>query len=290
MDILFHLGAHATDDGLLIRSILRNRGKLAEEGIGVPGPGRYRELLGEVSTRLRGAAADADTEAMLLEMIRDDDTADRIVLSNENFLCRSSVVLSSEGLYAKAEKSRWLRKCFPSHNTEFALGLRNTATMVPALLAQLPEPDRSVLLAEIPLDQLLWADVVAEIVEANPGCRILVWRHEDSPYIWSELVKEFTGHDPYISLDGTFDMIEQVMSTAGVARLKEFLEAHPDLTETRRRQAIAAFLDAHPKDQEPETAIALPGWTPDITAGLTQMYDEDVAKVAALPGVTFLAP
>ena len=38
MQIVFHLGAHCTDDGLLIRSILKNRAKLAAEGIGVPGP------------------------------------------------------------------------------------------------------------------------------------------------------------------------------------------------------------------------------------------------------------
>ena len=81
MEIIFHLGAHCTDDGLLIRSILKNRARLAEEGIGVPGPSRYRELLGEASTVLRGDPADEETEDGLLEAIRDDETADRVVLS-----------------------------------------------------------------------------------------------------------------------------------------------------------------------------------------------------------------
>ena len=102
MQILFHLGAHCTDDGLLIRSILKNRATLAEEGIGVPGPGRYREILGETSTALRGQAADADTESEIIEAIRDDETAHRIVLSNENFLCRNNVVLDEGGLDPKA--------------------------------------------------------------------------------------------------------------------------------------------------------------------------------------------
>ena len=290
MDILFHLGAHATDDGLLIRSILRNRARLAEDGIGVPGPGRYRELLGQVSTRLRGAAADADTEAMLLEVIRDDDTADRIVLSNENFLCRREMALSSEGLYAKAAKSGWLRNCFPGHRVEFALALRNPATLIPALLSGCDEADRHEILRDLPLDQLAWADVVAEILEANPGCRVIAWCHEDSPFIWAEIMREITAHDPFLELDGGFDMLEQIMSKPGLTRLSEFLAAHPDLTEARKRQAVSAFLDAHALSDAIETEIDLPGWTADTVRALTHGYDEDVSRVAALPGVTFIAP
>ena len=88
MQILFHIGAHATDQGLLIRSILRNRGDLSKEGIVVPGPSRYRELIGNVSTTLRGEPASRDTEELILEAIGDDDHAERIDLSNEHFLCR----------------------------------------------------------------------------------------------------------------------------------------------------------------------------------------------------------
>ena len=102
MQIVFHLGAHCTDGGLLIRSILRNRAALADEGVLVPGPSRYRELLGDISTTLRGDVADDETEAMVLEAICDDNTADRIVLSNENFLCRAHVALDRERLYPKA--------------------------------------------------------------------------------------------------------------------------------------------------------------------------------------------
>ena len=89
MNILFHLGAHCTDDGLLIRSILRNRAALSQEGILVPGPSRYRELLGDVSTSLRGEIASEDSEAMLVEAIRDDDSAERLWQISETLLAEA---------------------------------------------------------------------------------------------------------------------------------------------------------------------------------------------------------
>lgn len=290
MDIVFHLGAHCTDDGLLIRSILRNRAQLSECGISVPGPGRYRELLGSVSTTLRGAPASGDTEAMLIEAISDDESADRIILSNENFMCRGVVAIGADGLYPKAAKSSWLRQCFPSHDIHFALGLRNPATFVPALLGTLPDEDRANVLSALDLDQLSWADVIAEIIEANPQNALILWAHEDTPYIWSEIIREITDHDPYLQMQGAQDMVEHILSADGTQRFQAFLADHPDITEARRRKTISAFLEAHVSLKDKPPVIDLPGWTLETLADLTAAYDDEIERIKAMPGVTFLAP
>lgn len=290
MEILFHLGAHCTDDGLLIRSILRNRAQLASDGIIVPGPGRYRELLGSVSTTLRGDTATEDTEAMLIEAISDDDTAARIVLSNESFICRDKVAIGADGLYPKAEKSAWLRRCFPSHDVHFALGLRNPATFVPALLSTLSDQDRDACLDLLDLDQLSWADVIAEILEANPNATLTLWAHEDTPFIWSEIMREVTGHDTYTTLDGAHDMLAQILSTKGMTRLQTFLDNHSDITEARRRKTIAAFLEAYALPDEIEEEIDLPGWTLDTIADLTAAYYDEIERIKAMPRVIWLEP
>ena len=285
MQILFHLGAHCTDNGLLIRSILRNRATLAREGIGVPGPGRYRELLGDVSTTLRGAAADEDTEAMLIEAIRDDDTAERIILSNDNFLCRPDKAIAPDMLYPKAEKSAWLRQCLPSHEIEFAIALKNPATFLPELCRA-----TDISLEGVSLGGLMWSDVVATIAEANPGRRLVVWCHEDTPFIWSEIMREITAHDPYTQLDGAFDMFETIISPEGMTRLTEFLDARNVTSEVKRRRAMSAFLEAHALRDAIEAEIDIPGWTDDTVAALTDLYEEDVAEITRMDGVTFIAP
>ncbi len=288
MQIVFHLGAHCTDDGLLIRSILRNRGRLAREGILVPGPARYRELLGDISTRLQGEASDPETEALIMAAICSDATADRVILSSDSFLCHPTMAIGPEGLYPKAEKSAWLSQCLPSHEVGFALAIRNPASFLPELSRLFPAgmslPD--------PLlpDTLCWSDVIADILAANPGGDMLIWCHEDTPFIWSEIMQEMSGHDPFTELDGEFDMLDTIMSEDGMERLNEFLESRNVTDQIKRRRAVSAFLDAHAIEEEIEAEIDLPGWTNETVAELTELYEEDIARIEAMPGVTFVSP
>jgi len=288
MQILYHLGAHCTDDGLLIRSILRNRAKLAAEGIVVPGPSRYRELLGEISTSLRGAPADAETEEMVMEAICDDESAQRIILSNDNFLCRPSVVLAHDGLYPKAQKSAWLRQCLPSHTAEFAIAVRNPATFLPEALRLTQDGYKK--LDGVALGDLLWSEVIADITVANPGTRIVVWCHEDTPFIWSEIMREISGHDPFTELDGEFDMLDTIMSGEGMTLLVGFLDARQVTSQSKRRRAASAFLEVHAVDAAVEAEIDIPGWTSETVDFLTNQYEDDVARIARMPGVTFITP
>jgi len=288
MQILFHLGAHCTDDGLLIRSILKNRVRLAEEGIGVPGPSRYRELLGDASTTLRGEPADEETETAILDAIRDDETAERIVLSSDNFLCRPDVVLGPDGLYPKAQKSAWLRQCVPTQDVEFALAIRNPATFIPALLRQNGEDEDA--LDDVSITDLLWSEVVADITVANPNARLIVWCHEDTPFIWSEIIREITGHDVFAEIDGEFDMLERIITPEGMSRLTDFLNAREVTSQSKRRRAVSAFLEAHAIESAVEEEIDLPGWTDETVSMLSELYEEDAHRLAQMPNVTFITP
>ena len=291
VQILFHLGAHATDDGLLIRSVLKNRAALAERGIVVPGPGRYRDILREVTTELRGRTASHDTRDMVLETIAETDNADRLILSNENFICRPDMVLGTDALYPKAHKTAWLREVFPGHDTEFALGLRNPAALVPALLARIDASGRShrERLSDIDLGALSWLDVVERIVASNPGCRLLVWCDEDTPFLWSEILREMTdAHD--MTLTGGLDRVQGLLSEDAFERLSTILDRRAAGTEAEHRRLVAAFLDEHAPDDAVEEEIDVPGWDDDVVARLTEAYEDELDAIAAVPGVEFLEP
>ena len=42
--------------------------------------------------------------------------------------------------------------------------------------------------------------------------------------------------------------------------------------------------------EEVEEEIDLPGWTEDTVAVLTDSYEEDVLRIASMPGVRFISP
>ena len=53
---------------------------------------------------------------------------------------------------------------------------------------------------------------------------------------------------------------------------------------------IAAFLDKFALDEEIEEELDMPGWTEELVAELTEVYDEDVLAIQRIPGVTVLTP
>jgi hypothetical protein len=86
MRIVYHLGAHCTDEERLVRCLLKNRAVLAEQGIVVPSPTRYRKLLRDTAVQLRGATASIETQALILDQIMEEAVADRLILSWDSFL------------------------------------------------------------------------------------------------------------------------------------------------------------------------------------------------------------
>ena len=290
MKITFHIGAHRTDEDRLMRSLIRNSQKLADEGIFIPGPSRYRDLLRDVTTRLKGETANPETLDLLLDAILDTTEADHIVLAYESFLCAPNMIFADGGYYARAgHKSAWLRKAFPGHEVAFALGIRNPATQVPAVFGQLSGVRADAFLRGHDPLELRWSDPVASIVECNPGCPVIVWCNEDTPLIWPEVMREVSGHAADTRLKGGFDILQQIMETEGIRRLRTYLGTHPPQNEIQRRRILAAFLDKYAKEEEVEEIVDFPGWTEEMVDAMTRSYEADINRVAAIPGVTFLS-
>ncbi|WP_300519414.1 hypothetical protein [Aliiroseovarius sp.] len=290
MHISFHLGAHCTDDDLLVKSLLKNKGRLAEEGVIVPGPGRYRKLLSDVVPKLAGQPANRDTQDMLLDAMLDVDEADRLILSHDNFLGGPKKALEGGALYPMAARNtQWLRNLFPDNPVEFFIGLRDPASFVPELWTRLSNTmELTEFLSRFRPHALYWSDVIHAIREANPDCPVTVWCNEDTPLIWKELLHEITGLDPSVALKGGLDVMSRITAQEGMKRLRAYMKTHPAQTEIQRRRILSAFLDKFALDDEIEEEVDLPGWSADLVAEMTEACDDDMLEVKRLHGVTLL--
>jgi hypothetical protein len=288
--VVFHLGVHHTDQDRLVRSLLKNRDTLARQRIAVPGPGRYRVVLRDVVNRLRGAPATQEAEEMLLEAIADTDPPDTLFLSNESFLCLPDRALDDGRLYARAFKAEWLRQLFPSHETVFALALRDPASLVPALFAgrKNRELDFEDYMTGVDPRALRWSEVIATIREGNPDSAIIVWCNEDTPLVWGAVMRAVSGVAPDTALDGLFDVALQLVDEEGVRAIAGHFGRPPHFDGPEVRRALARFVEAHGRADRLGEVIDLPGWDADLMATLSAGYDADVARIARMPGVTFL--
>lgn len=291
MRVVYHIGAHLTDQDRLVRSLLRNRDALLEHGIAVPGPGTYRKILRDVVNKLRGARPIPDAQDVILEAISSSE-ADTLFLSNESFVSLPEKAVDEGIFYPRAHKTAWLRNTFPDAEVDFAIALRDPATFLPALAraTEARNPGFALTLAEIDPLPLRWSDLIRRIAEYNPDCGIIVWCNEDTPLIWGEIMREVTGLDPITPLEGDLDMAMQIMTEEGQNGLASYLAANPPDTEVLRRRIVSAFLERYAAEDVIEEPADLPGWTHDLTERLSDLYDEDMAAIARMPGVTFISP
>lgn len=291
MQIVFHLGAHCTDEGALVRCLRRNHEVLAEDGIAVPDPALYQTQLRDASEALNFQPTTPDAAQALIDTLAEEDGMGRMVLSFDNFMAFPRWVMRRNQLYpGAADRTAGLAALFPGHEIEFHLAVRNPATFLPALYEKQRDRDYADFVEGSDPLLLRWSDLVERIIEANPAARLTVWCDEDTPLIWPEVLRELSGHDAGRRLAGTDAILAAIMSPEGLARLNDYLASNPPQTEIQRRRIVSAFLDKFALPGEIEMELDLPGWTEDYVEALTAAYDEDMLAIARLPGVTVIAP
>ena len=290
MRIVYHLGAHCTDEERLLRCLLKNRGALAAEGIIVPGPAKYRTLLRDTAMTLKGQVATAETQSLVMDQIISESHVERLILSWDNFLGYAQGALR-RGIYsAGAERMRAFCQIFPDTEAEFHVAIRNPATFVPAVFQKQHGRSYEEFMDGVEVETLRWSTLVQALRDHNPGVPITVWCDEDTPLLWPEVLKAVSGHSDAITLTDTDDLLGVIMSPEGLRRMASYTQTHPPQNTGQRRRVVSAFLDKFALPDQINVEIEMEGWSPELVDRMTAAYDVDVSRIIAMDGVTFLAP
>jgi hypothetical protein len=292
MQIIFHIGAHHTDEGLLLSSLRANAEALEAQRILVPDQAKYRTVLSDTLQKLRGNLASPELQDAVLDTILEEADGDRVIFSNENFSCMPSVIFNDGTLYDRLPKRiSWLRNVFPDFDVTIAMGLRDPATLVPEAYSKLRDvaPFRE-WLDKIDLSSLSWHRVITDLRDALPDTPLLLWCNEDTPLLWPEIIQALTAHPESMTLEAQDTLLSTIMSKTGLQRMRAYLASSPPKTNEHRRRVVAAFLDKFAREEAMVDEIDLEGWTEEVMDPLSERYEADVDVIAAMPGVRFLLP
>ncbi|MCE8009811.1 hypothetical protein [Aestuariivita sp.] len=291
MQIIFHTGAHFTDEDRLMKCLLRNKDAFAQRGISVPGPGRYRQLLRSTLNAMRRTSPDPDAREVLLDAILDDETAERVILSNAHFFGVANAAVRDGVLYPAApERLANLQRLFAGDEIEMFIALRNPATFLPQVHEKSPERTMDEILGGRDPRELRWSTMIQSVRQAAPDVPVTVWCSEDTPLTWAQIIRDLAGLEPEQKITGAFDLLKTIMTQEGMQRFRAYLSAQPELTEMQKRRVIAAFLDKFALEDELEDELDIPGWTEALVEEMTDIYDEDVLTIERMAGVQFIAP
>ncbi|MWB77939.1 hypothetical protein GLS40_07885 [Pseudooceanicola sp. 216_PA32_1] len=291
MEIVLHAGVHCTDDDRLVKCLLRNKDRFIQQGVAVPGPSRYRRLLRDSMQALARGPMAGDGREVLLDSILEQDGAERVLLSNDNFFCVPRLAVGHGVLYPRAEQRLdEFRTLFEEDEVTLCLGIRNPATFLPAIFAQVEDQDFLSFMGGVDPQTVRWSELIHRIRDAHPDIEILVWCNEDTPLIWSQIVRELAGLNPTARISGGFDLLTEIMNREGMHRFRSYLHSHPVMTERQKRRVIAAFLDKFAVEEAIEEELDLPGWDEDYVDALTATYEEDLVVIERIPGVQVIVP
>jgi len=293
MQLAIHLGAHSTDEDVLLKTLYSNRPVLAEAGIVVPPRRRYATFLRETYERLDGDAPGPEVSKLIREKIMATDDSKRIILSSDRFLSEFTTVFDEGMIYqAAGANSASLAALFPEDEVSFFLATRNPASFIPAVFrhpAQ-QQPDFGTYMDGTDIRDIRWSDVILAIRETNATCPITVWCNEDTPIIWPEVIRAVTGLPPEAELEGDHGVAQGIMRREGFARMLDYLAGHPPQTALQRRRIVQAFLDKFVLPEALEEELDAPGWTDDLVQELSESYEEDLYEIQRMAGVTFIQP
>ncbi|WP_264212794.1 hypothetical protein [Leisingera thetidis] len=287
--LAFHIGAPNTDNGQLTWSLRKDALPLLERGVMIRRPGTYMKAINQLLRKQeQELAGDQERGALLSGMVKDQDVS-RIILTNSGFLGVPGWMLSGGRLFRNAgSNTAALRGLFPGNPCEFFLGLRNPATLIGPVFKSQSSRSWEQFAAGADFLNLRWSDVVADILQSNPGCRITVWCNEETPVIWPGILGHVTGLGGGFRFSGELDITRGIISESGYERLEAYLASRPGLSEDQRERVRALFLTYFHSEEAVEEEIDLPGWSQGLVDKMSEAYLADTELIRGMPGVTFL--
>lgn len=291
MKAAFYLGTHGTEPERTVRALMDNRAWMLDNGIEPIPPSRHRGLLEEALAALSGGPATHEMEDVLLDSILDGDEPRRIIISQPALIGVPARCLAEPGFFAAAgPKMVAAANLFPSAEAEFFMALRNPATLIPFLLDRMDPKRADQLMSGRNPEEMRWAPAIRQILQSIGRRRLVLWCHEDTPLIWPEVLRRLAGIPADVPLRAGLSALADVLTEEGMVELRAALKNAPKLTIDSRRDIFSDMLHRHARPEAIDATITTPGWTQDRVDRMTAAYDDDVAQIAALPGVEFIAP
>ena len=291
MQLALHAGAHFTENDRLLRCLLRNKDSFARRGVAVPGPGKYKTLLRSTILAIQDHPPAPDAGEVLLDMILEEEDADRVILSHM-FLFGAPRACVRDGLIydIAPERLAQIASLFADNEIELFVAIRNPATFLPALMQASPQENMAEFLRGSDPYTIRWSETFQKIRAAAPTIKITTWCFEDMPILWAQIIREMAGFKCDEKIIGSFDLLSEIMRKEGMQRFQNYIRSHPDITERQMRRVIGAFLDKYAMEDQIEEELDAPGWNEEIIDNMTDIYEQDIATIARISGVTFIAP
>ncbi len=291
MQVAIHAGAAFTDEGRVLASLTKNAPALATHGVALFGPRRYNRAFKPAFDRLEAAPDAFPVQPSFNSILPGGDDSRRVVYSNGSFAGEPDSALRDGQLYPLAgRRMALLEHGFHDHQVELFMGLRNPGSFVPKLLMSLPQEARTNAMRDTDLSCLSWIGMIEDIRDLAPSVQITLWSNEDTPFIWGDIIRALAGLDEDTPVEGEHDLLLSLLDETGRSEVLTLTDPDAGHSKVSLHENMARIFEEHAQPEEIEEELDLPGWSTEIVDAFSELYEQDLERLGAIPGVRVLKP
>jgi len=293
MDILLHAGAHPTDNDTLMVSMNNNKPALDRCQVAVPDPVLYRRSLRQAMRQIEGAQFTDELRDMLYDSICGDQPPDTLamVLSVPMLFAPPAQTVAQGVFFPQAvEKLRSAVEVFKNDRIKLFFAIRNPATYLAALMKTCDSNNLSAVTGGSAPETLRWSELFLRLQAHFMDMEITVWCYEDSPFVWQDVIRAVGQVPPNIAIKDTYCLYLHLLSDVGQARFVAYMNKNTNLSAEKKREVMFAFAEKFGRPEIMDQDVSITGLAQEEVDFLTDLYEDDLAKIVEIPNVRLIFP
>jgi len=187
---------------------VKNKTALVQKQVALPHPRKYRNVIREnLQAMAKGARPDMSGEELLADILGDSD-AERMILTNANFICVPNRIFEGGDFYALAvEKLQAFGALFQGHEIELSICMRDPETFIPAAYSKSHGRSFQRFMAGAAPSVVQWSGLIHRMHTVLPKAKITAWCNEDTPFVWPKILSHLIGLDAEEPINAGYDLI-----------------------------------------------------------------------------------
>ena len=289
MQLVIHAGAAFTDEGRMSQSLQANWRVLSENGATSPRPRKFRREIEPVLQSLWTDSPTSELHAQVRKLIPTEPDITRMILTSEDFFGDKLMAIHEGQFYPFA--GQWLAyvdRILQDTQIELFFALLNPGIFIPKVLLSLTESQRRHIIVNTDLSCLSWLSVIEDIRDLAPNVKMTLWSNEDTPLIWGDILRAMGNLQEDVPLSDEYGLLTSLINSEGQREALTLARQKPPLSRKALRVELTRIFKDCAEPEKVEEEIDLPGWSDDVLNAFSELYEQDLSQIKAMPDVRFL--
>ena len=288
MEIYVYVGGHRVSSNHLYTVLVENDAYLKDEGIAYSKATTrtFQLIYGAITAIRKGQDKELIIEN-LLEKLTLQRNPKRLLIT-DNRLMGSKIRPFNGSLRSFYNQ---LKMLFEGHSLRLFVETRNPATFIASAYSEaiLTSIDKNFqdYAKDSKLNEFRWSDLIERLQRRGGKIPATVWRFEDYPRTWRDIVGAFTGVSNNQEFTSPQSLESAGLSFAGAQLLYKYTKEYPDESDEFMNNAKEIFLGKFPNVPNEVVNLSMPH---EEIQALTDSYNDDWYYIDRMDNVETIGP